>query len=273
MAYSGLRKAAKRGLFGLRRISSSLRRLPDFIIIGGQKCGTSSFYKNLVKHPEVQPCFQKETHYFDVKYQNGIQWYRSFFSLSINSGKITGEASPYYIFHPYVPERVYQDLPDIKLIALLRNPVDRAYSHYSRRFQRGTETLSFQEAIAKEEERVKEDLDKMEIDPFYYGYSHRKFSYLSRGKYVEQLERWLQYFPLEKLHIIQSEEFFSDPSEIFHSVEKFLGIKEWEPELFGRHNIGRYDELDEETRVQLNDYFKPYNERLNKLLGTSFHWI
>ena len=273
MLTSGFIRAAKQGLWSIRRITSSMRKLPEFIIIGGQKCGTSSFYKNLVKHPQVQPCYQKETHYFDVNYDKGIQWYQSFFPLSSQGNRITGEASPYYIFHPHVPERVHQDLPEIKLIALLRNPVDRAYSHYSRRYQRGTESLSFEEAIAEEEDRISEDLMKMMEDPYYYGYSHRKFSYLSRGRYVEQLERWLQYFPRDQLHVIKSEDFFSNPSEVFHGVEEFLGITAWEPELFGRHNVGRYDELDEEVRMQLNEYFKPYNERLSDLLGTSFHWV
>jgi hypothetical protein len=133
--------------------------------------------------------------------------------------------------------------------------------------------LSFEEAIAKEDERISEDLGKMTEDPFYYGYSHRKFSYLSRGRYVEQLERWLQYFPRNQLHVIKSEDFFSNPSEVFHGVEKFLGISTWEPEIFGRHNVGRYDELDEDLRRQLNEYFKPSNERLYDLLGTSFHWV
>ena len=273
MLTSGFIRAAKHGLWSIRRITSSMRKLPDFLIIGGQKCGTSSFYKNLVKHPQVQPCYQKETHYFDVNYDKGIRWYRSFFPLSSKSNRITGEASPYYIFHPQVPERVHRELPEIKLITLLRNPVDRAYSHYSRRYQRGTESLSFEDAIAEEEDRIREDLMKMMEDPYYYGYSHRKFSYLSRGRYVEQLEKWLEYFPRDQLHVIKSEDFFSNPSEVFHGVEEFLGITAWEPELFGRHNVGRYDELDENLRIQLNDYFKPYNERLDELLNTSFHWV
>ena len=109
----------------------STRSKPDFIIIGVQKGGTTSLFNYLSQHPQISLSRVKEVHYFDVGYQFGVEWYQQFFPLEKDRhGKLVGEASPYYIFHPLAAQRIKQDLPSIKIIILLRNPIVRAYSNF-----------------------------------------------------------------------------------------------------------------------------------------------
>jgi hypothetical protein len=134
-----LRETAKNALMAYRTATSRLRLLPNFIIIGSARSGTTSLYNYLVQHPGIAPALRKEVHFFDYNYQRGCSWYQGQFPTHPymhymqtihRQAMITGEASPYYLFHPYVPQRVAQLLPEIKLIALLRNPIERAFSHY-----------------------------------------------------------------------------------------------------------------------------------------------
>ncbi|MCW3992275.1 MAG: sulfotransferase domain-containing protein [Candidatus Bathyarchaeota archaeon] len=278
---SPLRQAMKAGLRYYRMFTSQIRVLPDFIIIGGQRCGTTSLYNNLVRHPCIAPAFRKEAHFFDVYFDRGISWYRSLFPTSIyryyaermrGGGFATGEASPYYIFHPHAPKRVFDALPRVKLIAILRNPVDRSYSHYSARVRRGVETLSFRDAIEREEERLRGELERILEDENYYSPNHRLFSYLSRGVYVDQLRRWMGLFPREQLLILKSEDFLADPQAELNRVTDFLDLPNWETGGLGRYNVGRYPEMGADMRRRLVEYFEPHNQRLYKYLGVDFGW-
>jgi hypothetical protein len=150
-----MRRAIKRIDRGIRLGSGRLRVLPDFIIIGGQRCGTTALFNLLGQHPCVETSHPKEVHYFDLQYARPLNWYRQHFPTMMSMraralrGRrvVSGEPSPYYLFHPRVPERLH-DLPGTRLIALLRNPVDRAYSHYQHEVRLGVETLPFEDAIA-----------------------------------------------------------------------------------------------------------------------------
>ncbi len=113
-----------------RRLTSGSRRLPDFIILGAQRAGTSSLYYYLSQHPQILPAVRKELHFFDDHYRRGLGWYRSQFPTRGARGTITGEATPYYLSHPHAPARIQRLLPQARLIVLLRNPVERAISHY-----------------------------------------------------------------------------------------------------------------------------------------------
>ena len=135
---------------------------------------------------------------------------------------ITGEATPYYLFHPHVPERIFSIIPGIKLIVLLRNPIDRAYSHYYHQVTHKRETLSFEEAIKKEYDRLNGEDEKMMKNKDYLSYNHAHFSYLSRGIYVDQLKRWFSIFPKNQILVLKSEDFFEDTSRIYNEVLSFL---------------------------------------------------
>src|SRR5580692_9445955 len=124
--------------------------LPGFLIVGAQRCGTTSMYRALSEHPEVRKAvLHKGVHYFDMNYGRGLGWYRAHFPLA-RGGGVTFESSPYYLFHPLAAERIAADLPGVKLIVLVRDPVERAYSAYTHERARGFETESFEQAIERE---------------------------------------------------------------------------------------------------------------------------
>jgi hypothetical protein len=248
--------------------------VPDFLIVGAQKCGTTSLYNYLIQHPQIIPALCKEIHFFDIHFEKGLHWYQSQFPASLESKRkgITGEASPYYIFHPHVPKRIFQIMPKIKLIILLRNPVDRAYSHYHHQVKMGTELLSFKEAIKKEESRLKPEMMKMLNDENYHSLPYQYYSYLARGRYVEQLKAWMNLFPMKQFLIVKSEDFYLNPEVIFHHVLDFLGLPNFKIQQYTKNNAGDYPKLDLQLRNELLEYFKPYNHQLYKYLGVDFNW-
>lgn len=263
-----------------------LRLLPDFLIIGTQRGGTTSLYNYLVEHPGIGAASIKEIHFFDTPhYKQGLAWYRGHFPSALqryyveHNRKhrfITGEASPYYLFHRHTPQRVARLLPQIKLIVMLRNPVDRAYSHYYHEVAGGHENIaSFEEAIASEEERLAGEDEKMRTNPYYASYNHRRFAYLSRGKYIDQLQSWMELFSREQFLILKSEDFYANPAAVYQQTLNFLGLPDSEPG--GRQDFQRYNDTKPpgmaiETRQRLLAYFKPYNTRLYNYLDIDFGW-
>lgn len=268
-----------RGSF--RVLTSHLRILPDFIIIGAQRCGTTSLYNYLTCHPMILPAFLKETHFFDLHFQKGVRWYQAHFPLAwyrnhqqqqIAGNLITGEATPYYIFYPHAPRRIFETVPDVKLILLLRNPVDRAYSHYHHEVKIGVETLSFEEAIGREEERLAQETTKILGTENCLSFNHMHHSYLTRGIYVDQLKHWEEFFSWEQLLILISEDFYENPYRTLAQVTSFLGLSELKLASYKKYNCARYVQMDTSTRQRLNDYFRPHNQRLYDYLGRDLGW-
>lgn len=247
------------------KASFGLGSFPDYIIIGAQKSGTSSLQNYLLKHPRIISCLHKEVHFFDDNFDKGEKWYKAHFPISKkNKKKITGESSPSYIYHPLVAERVFKMAPKIKLIVLLRNPINRAYSHYNMIFDSGYENLSFEKAIAVEEKRL-EGYD-------YCSYKFKCFSYLLRSKYVDQLKRWFKFFKKEQILVIRSEDLFLDPQRELSKVFKFLELPDHKIKTFKKINKNKYDKMDKSTKRFLSEYFKPYNKKLYEFLDKGFKW-
>jgi hypothetical protein len=245
------------GLF--RRVTSTLRLLPHFLIIGAQRSGTSFLFHYLCRHPNVRKPLMKEIHFFDLNFAKGMRWYQAHFPFK---GKeiITGEASPYYLFYPDTPKRVAAFLPGVKIIILLRNPVDRAYSHYRHGLKEGWETLSFEEALDQEDTRIKNKP------------GHQRFSYTSRGIYADQLIKWSEYVPLSEMLILKSEQLFSNPGDTLRKTQNFLELPEWHPRKYRPPARTPYPPMSSSTRRRLCEFFKPHNERLYRLLGTDLGW-
>jgi len=239
----------------------------NFLIIGCQRGGTTSMYNYISSHPKVKPASQKEVHFFDIYYHKGIEWYKEQFPNNV----ITGEASPYYIIHPHAPRRIAEDMPDVKIIVLLRNPIDRAYSHYCHEIRLGAEILSFEDAIKQESQRLEGELEKMLNDESYYSYAHQHFTYLERGKYIQQLENWFRYFKDDQILILKSESLFEDLNETMKDVFEFLNLPDQKTEhkVF---NLGNNPPLEKELRKEISEFFTPYNEKLYSYLGKNFHW-
>ncbi len=249
------------------------RRTPHFIIIGAQKCGTTSFYRNLLRHPQIVSASKKEVHFFDVNFAQGIDWYLDHFPpIAADDPLITGEASPYYLFHPLVPERVAKFSPAIRLIVLLRNPIDRAISHYYHQHRRGEETQTFLSAIELENQRLEKEEARILADHDYESNTHRNCSYLTRGRYIEQLQRWMKFFPKEQFLILKSETLFADPTAIMQQSFQFLGLEPYDLDQFEVFNQGNYEPLDTQTRRRLAEYFQPYNQKLEQFLQMQFDW-
>jgi hypothetical protein len=268
-----------------RGITSPIRLLPDFLIIGTQRGGTTSLFHYLEEHPSVAAAVNKDLHFFDRKYSRGLGWYRGHFPTRIERRRatrrgcalLTGEASPSYLFHPYAPVRVKQALPAVKLIVLLRNPVSRAYSQYCHAVELGHETLPFEGAIAGEVERTAAEREKIIEQPGYYSEAFKHRSYLSKGMYAEQLQAWMGLFAPEQFLILRSEDFYADPAATFGRVLTFLDLPHMELEakerVFKQYNNNIYSSrLDPRLRRRLVEYFRPHNARLYDLLGVDFGW-
>lgn len=270
-----MKKLLKKVYQQYRQLTAGFRKTPDFLIIGAQKGGTSSLFYYLDQHPQVELSRIKEVHYFDNNFSKGLRWYRSFFPFSFTmANKITGEASPYYLFHPEVPERVYKTFPKIKLIALLRDPLGRAYSHYQMEIRKGREKIeTFEEAINSEEKRIHDEGIAENPESNRKDFNHQFFSYLSRGRYYEQIQRWYQFFPASQILFIKSEDFFANPEKELTKVYAFLEIKnEIPPNLKPRNAGGNYPPVSPATSTFLQGYFTDSNQKLRELLGNNFTW-
>jgi hypothetical protein len=275
VSVGALKAPVRRLRAGYRELTGPLRGLPSVLIIGTQKGGTTSLFNYLVQRPDVRIPLAKEVHYFDLHYDQGTRWYRGHFPYShqLRHGALSLEASPYYLVHPLAPQRAAQLLPKVKLIALLRNPIDRALSHYQHEVRAGRETLSFEEAINHEPARLAGEEERLCRDPLYYSYNHHRFSYLLRGIYVDQLRRWMAYFPRPQLLVLQSERLFRDPASVTATVCEFLGLP---PHRLARYKPflqGTYQrEIPDQLRTRLAAYFEPHNHDLYQWLGEKFDW-
>lgn len=270
-----------------RGITHPLRLLPDFLIIGTQRGGTTSLYNYLIARPGVGPATVKELHFFDKKFTKGPSWYRAHFPTSLQKYGyefmhkqvfVTGEASAYYLFHPHAPKRVARVIPPAKLIVLLRNPIDRAYSQYHFEVELGREHMSFEDAIEHEEERIGKEREKLLADEHYISFDHSRYSYLARGMYIDQLRTWMNFFPREQFLILKSEDFYADPAAALEQVLAFLRLPKLDMQerqkkyRLHNYNTTPYPTMDAATRKRLIAYYEPHNEQLYEFLGVNFGW-
>lgn len=258
------------------RLISRFHALPHFIVIGAMKSGTSSLLNYLSQHPQILPSSRKEVHFFDSNFDKKEYWYRLHFPLKkeLVQGLITGEASPSYIFNPHVAERIYNLLPNVKLIAILRNPIERAISHYFHEIRLKRETLPIMEALQAEEQRIHSDWESMIQNKEFCGWSCIHFSYKKRGIYIEQLERYWQNFSKEQLLIIGSERFFAEPQKTLRKVFNFIEVDaEFEVKDLTPKNAGiQRSNVPATVYEYLEDFFSQYNQNLYQRLGQDFGW-
>jgi hypothetical protein len=276
-----LRTAGRKAYRGFGTMTAALRLQPGFIMIGGQRCGTTSLFRTLRAHPQLMSArYRKGINYFDLNYYRGMAWYRGHFPVEriariAASGygePVAFEASGYYLYHPFATERLARDLPEVKLLVMLRNPADRAFSAYKHEYARGYEQESFERALELEDERLAGEVERMRDDITYESLSHRHHSYRHRGHYAEQLERVLAHFPREQLHVLDSEAYFAQPALQYDAVLEFLGLRPFKPGTFPQVNARPGVPMRPETRKFLEEYYVPHNERLVKLLGRPLSW-
>lgn len=262
-----------------RLITWRSRAIPDFLILGAQKAGTSSLSAYLNQHPQLFLSFQKEVHYFDGgvipssdNFAKGHSWYRSFFPRRGDMGEsaLAFEASPLYLFNPLVPKRIFAFSPKIKLIIILRNPVDRAISHYLHERRKGREKLAIEEALRAEEVRLQLALKNRD----YKSSSFMHKSYKSRGIYHKQIAAFLEYFPRDGILILNSEEMFSEPDYVLKIILDFLGVNpDFKIEdLRPRNAATNRDLVSADVYRYLNEYFFPHNKKLYELIDKDYGW-
>lgn len=261
-----------------RCITSYLRALPDFIVIGAQKSGTTSLYDLIIKHSDIAPSIEKELHYFSFRYKYGSLLYRSNFPTRMSQARheqktgqrlLTGEASPSYLYYPGAARRMKELVPDVLLICILRNPVDRAYSHYHHTIRRGHEPLSFQDALTAEEKRCG---SIQQSDPQTIAAKYRLYSYRAGGVYADHLVDWFRYYDRSQFLFLTTEELRVRPHQTLDQVFRFLGASPFQLGSTRDLNVGHYEEMDLDIRRELVEHFRSHNARLSRMLGRNFEW-
>jgi hypothetical protein len=268
-----VRAVLRSGVWAYGTVTSPFRPLPDFLVLGAQKAGTTALYEYLRRHAQITGPSWKEVSFFDRRWARGESWYRGNFpNLARTRGKLVGEASPSYVFHPLAPERVQELVPEARLIVLVRNPVDRALSQYTHEVALGREPLPFEEALDAEQERLRGEQERMVSDPSYFSREWWSHTYKARGRYAEQLERWLAVFPREQLLVLPSDDLGSDPARAHAQVLEFLGASSQRLDSYPRVYEREYAPMKPETRERLLAEFEEPNRRLYELLGRDLGW-
>lgn len=263
--------------------TASVRMLPDFLLVGAQRAGTTAVHRALAAHPAtVIPLFHKGVNYFDIGYYRGSRWYRGHFPVrawaehrtsGVAGGPRAFESSGYYMFHPCAAERIRRDLPDVKLLVTLRDPVERAYSQHKHELMRGFETVeSFEEALELEPSRLAGEAQKMRADARYQSFSHRHHAYVAKSQYVEQIRPLFELFGRDRVHVVDSETFGAEPQATFDEILDFLSLPPFQPDTFGRWNARPREPMAETTRRRLETHFAPYDAALSELLGRPLAW-
>jgi hypothetical protein len=272
-------------------LTSPLRPLPEFLVIGAKRSGTTSLFFDVLRHPGVLPLFPsarllpkrrdgKGPHFFDSEYSRGLAWYRAHFPSRFERARVsrrvgpvvTGEASPYSLYHPLAPVRAARHVPGLKLIALLRDPVERTYSHYKEQRRNGVETLTFEQALEAEPARTAGEEERLLADEDYRSFPHEQQSYVRQSEYDRGLARWLEHFPREQLLVLASEDYYADPGGVCQQVFAFLGLGPLSLPPSAVLNAAPGSSMAAETRRRLTEHFAPHVREVERLTGQSFPW-
>jgi hypothetical protein len=261
----------------VRRPTNKWRRLPNCLVIGAQRAGTTSLYNYLAQHPQVKPPLRKEIDYFSLNYHRGLSWYRAHFPMGNESSTSTLDATPTYLHDLRCAGRAAEVVPDAKILVVLRDPVERAFSHYKLMVERGLETLPFDEALDAEAIRLSGEDERMEAEPDYVSYAQRRYAYRGNGLYFLQLEQWLAHYPRERVLVLFSNNLYSDTQETMKRVLTFLELQEAHPKSYLVYSFPMSEKtsslrLSDETRRQLTREFQEADNRLATLLETNLPW-
>lgn len=253
MRVDGLRRAVRSSrAYGRAVLPLPLGRLPEFLVIGGQRCGTTSLYRYLAAHPSVRPASGKELQFFSLHHGRGERWYRAHFPVRPPEER-SFEASPYYLFDPAVPARAADMLPGGRFVALIRDPAERAYSHYLHSVAYGVEKLPFAEALDAEPARLASG-DHV---------ARRQFSYVARGRYAEQLTRWFDAAGRERVLVVRTEDLTSRYADIL----AFLGLEpQAAPSAIHTRRAAGAAPLGDALRERLDAEFAADQKALQELL-------
>ena len=277
------RKVARWGMMTAGRPVHGARMLPAFLIVGAERCGTTSMFHLLRQHPALFSATlpRKEVHYFDYKYHRGLAWYQCHFPLSVRARIVAGrvkaapvafEATPNYMFDANAPGRINRDLPGVKLLAMVRDPVERAYSAHAHQMGYGDETEPFERALELEDSRLEGEVERILADPGYESFSFDHHTYRSRGHYADQLDHLAGVFGRDRVHVIDSGDFFTSPGPCYDQVLDFLGLPDRGRPAFRPQNARPRSPMPDSLRAALDEHFRPHDERLAVWLGHEPSW-
>lgn len=248
---------------------TATRKPPQFMVIGAEKSGTTSLYHYLNQHPQFLPSIEKELDFFDIEFNRGIDWYLAHFPpIPAQHNFVTGEVSANYIYSQKSPQRIWDVFPQLKLIVILRNPVERAISRYHMLLKQGSPKQPFEQAINREINNISASIKTGEI-PWIVLNGNRN---IGNSLYVYHLQRWLEVFPREQLLILKSEEFYQNPAATLKQIFDYLEVPNYELSNYQKYNAGSYSPISEQMRSQLADFFEPHNQKLADYLGMEFNW-
>ena len=263
-----------------RQITSGIRVLPDFILFGGTRSGVMTLTKYIQEHPDVS--IIRNIHFFEYTFTNNVGWYKRYFPTSFYKNffrvkhkrkLVVGESTGTYLFHPDVPKRIRENIPNVKLIVMLRNPINSLYSKYNHYRNEGLESSSLEDAIKMEMKRIKIGNERKELrinNPDFD--NHVNFNYLRHGHYAEKLKNWLKIFPKEHILILTNDEFNADIDKTMKQTFDFLSLPNYTIKNKIKHSVGRYPKMQESVRKLLVDYFRSYNQEFYKLIGKELDW-
>jgi len=256
------------------KVEKANNPLVNFLLVGAQKSGTTTLHAYLQEHLEIKMSSKKEVHFFNKddyfkKNMPDYTYYHSFFDVSGADKYLYGEATPAYMYCRDAPRRIWQYNPNMKIIVILRNPIDRAYSHWNMEVSRGAETLGFEDALKQEEKRCREALPAQ----------HYVYSYLDRGSYSSQIRELWRFFKREHVLILKYEQLKNDPESVLIKTFNFLGVNGLPSKSFLLeekilHRASYKEKMSDETRLFLKKYFRAEIFQLEYLLGSKYgDWL
>jgi len=281
------------------RWTAPRRVLPSFLICGGHRCGTAGLHRMLAAHPLVLRAARRDgVSFFDTSYERGIDWYRGHFPRQRTARRLQRrhggtasafETSTYYLYHPYAALRIARDLPDVRLLVLVRDPVDRAWSHFRVERLAGHEPEpSFARALALESARLRGQEERLGVEAGYRSFAHQHHAYRQRGEYATYLDRLASQVGRERICLVEAERLWTTPAKVYGEVLDFLGLPRLDeepwlppptqpPALVDGAPGAPSDGLPVEppgarTRRELADHYAPHDTHLAAWLGRPPVW-
>lgn len=255
------------------------RMAPDFLVVGAQRAGTTTLFRVLSEHPQiVRPTTSKGIGYFDDFHINGQRWYRAHFPLRAlarirtRGRALAFESSGYYLFHPLAPERIARELPGVKVVVMVRDPVDRAYSAHRHELRRGFETEDFQTALDLEPGRLAGEEDRMRADARYTSFEHRHHAYVGRSTYANQIQRYIEVLGAHRVLIVDADRFFTEPHAELTTLFNWLGVRPWLPTEVEQWNAQPREPMPDDLRARLENTFLESDSALEQLMGRVPSW-
>lgn len=258
-------------------ITSSFRVLPDFIIIGAKRCGTTSLYEHLGEHPSIIRAKRDNLGFFNNNFHLGLNYYRSFFPTIWQKNKkrakenkfMTFDVTTSYFPSPRSAVNIHASMPKIKLILIVRNPADRAYSEYN--LIKEENQTSFEKSVLDEIHRIQDEDSLMLQGKINYP-SIDSNPLLRKSMYAQQLSSWLKLFSKDQILVISTEDFAVKTQETYDEIFNFLGLPHYDVKNNTKINKGSYVPMKPETRKLLIDYFEPHNKQFFEQNGKTFDW-